>query len=156
MQSTPTGIYVLHINLMDLLDQAQAAQHRGGDVQAFVEWYATTDWYGGVKSELQSCIAIAWVRPEEGIIHAARVVVERASLIAGDSEAREQAVMARGRQAQELVAVAVRARGIEPRRGRLLAQGLRDDLERICTSHDLWTWEIGDRHDPTSWQMLAA
>ena len=63
MQPTPTGIYVLHINLADLLDQAQAADHAYGDVQAFVEWYATTDWYGGVKNEIQSCVAVAWVRP---------------------------------------------------------------------------------------------
>jgi hypothetical protein len=156
MQPTHTGLYVLHITLADLLDQAQAAHHAHGTVQAFVEWYATTEWYGGVKSDIQSCIAVAWVRPEEGIIHAARVIVERASLSAGDTEAREAAVMARGHQAQELVAAALRARGVEPRRGRLLAPGLRDDLDRIRTAHDLWTWEIGDRHNPTSWQLLAA
>jgi hypothetical protein len=156
MQPTPSGIYVLHINLADLLDQAQAAQDSGSDVQAFVEWYATTEWQGGVKSDIQSCIGVAWVRPEEGVIHPARVVVERASLLAGDSEVREAAVMARGHQAQELVETVFQARTIEPRRGRLLAQGVRDDLDRIRTSHDLWTWEIGDRHDPTSWQMRAA
>ena len=53
MQPPATGIYVLHINLADLLDQAQAADHAYGDVQAFVEWY------GGVKSDIQSCIAVA-------------------------------------------------------------------------------------------------
>ena len=89
-------------------------------------------------------------------MHAGRLLVERVSLLAGDVEARKQAIVSRGQQAQELVTAALQARGLASTRGQLLAPGLRQDLQHIRTSHDLWTWEIGDRHDPLSRQLIAA
>ena len=156
METIARGVYVIHINLTDLLEQAEAAQAAGGDVQAFVEWYASYDYHGGIPADLSSVIDVAWVLPANGIVHAGRLLVERISLLAGDVAARKAMVATRGRQARELVTVALHARGIVPARGQLLAPGLRQDLQHIRTSHGLWTWEIGDQHDPRTWQLIAA
>ena len=154
MEPIIRGIYVIHITLTDLLEQAEVAQAASGDVQAFVEWYASHEYHGGIPADLSSVIAVAWVQPADGIVHAGRLLVERVSLLAGDVAARKAVVATRGRQAAELVAAALHARGLAPARGQLLAPGLRRDLQRIRTSHDLWTWEIGDPHDPLSWALI--
>ncbi len=156
MEPIIRGIYVIHITLADLLEQAEAAQATAGNVQAFVEWYASYEYHAGIPADLSSMINVAWVQPTAGIVHAGRLLVERVSLLAGDIEARKAVVATRGRQAVELVSAALHARGLLPARGQLLAPGLRQDLQRIRTSHDLWTWEIGDRHDPLTWQLIAA
>ncbi len=156
MEPIIRGIYVIHISLADLLEQAEATYTAGGDVQAFVERYAISEYHGGIPADLSSVIDVAWVQPTEGTVHASRLLVERVSLLAGNVEARKAVVATRGRQAAELVAAALHARGLVPARGQLLAQGLRQDLQRIRTSHDLWTWEIGDRHDPLTWELIAA
>ena len=156
MEPITRGIYVIHIALADLLEQAETAQAAAGDVHAFVAWYASYQYHGGIPADLSSVIDVAWVQPAEGIVHAGRLLVERVSLLAGDVEARKQVVATRGRQAVELVSAALHARGLVPARGQLLAPGLRQDLQRIRTSHDLWTWEIGDRHDPLTWTLIAA
>ena len=155
MEPIVRGIYVIHITLADLLEQAEAAHTAGGDVQAFVEWYASYEYHGGIPADLTSVIAVAWILPADGIVHAGRLLVERVSLLAGDVAGRKQVVATRGRQAAELVAAALHARGLVPARGHLLAPGLRQDLQLIRTSHELWTWEIGDRHDPLTWQLVA-
>ena len=56
MESSSRGIYVIHITLADLLEQAEAAQVPSGDVQAFVEWYASYEYHGGIPADLSSVI----------------------------------------------------------------------------------------------------
>ncbi len=156
MEPITPGIYVIHIALADLLEQAEAAQTAGGDVQAFVEWYASYEDHGDIPADLSSVIDVAWVQSADVDDASGRLLVERVSLLAGDGEARKVVVATRGRQAAEFVAAALHARGLAPTRGQLLAPGLRQDLQRIRTSHELWTWEIGDRHDPLTWELIAA
>src|ERR687893_2420870 len=116
METIVRGMYVIHITLADLLEQAEAAQTAGGDVQAFVEWFASYEYHGGIPADLNSVIDVAWVQPAEGIVHAGRLLVEHVSLLAGDVEARKAVVATRGQQAQ-LVSAALHARGLVPARG---------------------------------------
>lgn len=154
MEPIIRGIYVIHIALTDLVDQAAATRAEGDDVQAFVAWYSSREYVGGVAADLSSVVDVGWVAPSTGIVHAGRILVERVSLLAGDTAAREEAVAARGAQARALVEAELQGRGITPRGGRLLVPGLRDDLQRTRTAHELWTWQIGDRYDPCTWTLI--
>ncbi len=42
-------------------------------MQAFVEWYASYQYHGGIPAELSSVIDVAWVQLAAGIVHAARL-----------------------------------------------------------------------------------
>ncbi len=53
MEPIVRGIYVIHITLADLLEQAQAAKETSGGVQAFVEWYASYEYHGGIPARPQ-------------------------------------------------------------------------------------------------------
>ena len=69
METIVRGIYVIHITLADLLEQAEAAQAASGDVQAFVEWYGSYAYHGGIPAELSSVIDVAWVQRANSIMH---------------------------------------------------------------------------------------
>lgn len=130
--------YVIHLDLESWLEQA--AVTRGGDEPIYVQDLATYGDIHGVRARITSQV-IATYADVGGTIHAARLIVEHASLL-GDVATVREAVRRRARQALALVTSAIRARYPDPPRpGLLLTPGLREDLFTIETDHDLWAWQ---------------
>jgi hypothetical protein len=121
--------YVIHVRLEDF--RAQTVGDRR--LQDFRETRLM-----GVQETDATSVLVVTGRDAGGTVHAARIVVERASLIGGSAQAIRERMHRNVEAAQALVEGAL---GRVRRGGVLLEPGLWDDLARFGCEADLWRWE---------------
>lgn len=124
--------YVLHLDLADFFAIP------GGTV--YHELSVRPQRVGGIVAGVDSVLLASFLADDA--IHAVRLVIERAHAM---GEERVPTLVA---ERAELARSAFRGYcqlyARLPVGGLLLVPGMRDDLDRISTSHELWTWEKGD------------
>ncbi|HEU4328053.1 MAG TPA: hypothetical protein VFS21_33260 [Roseiflexaceae bacterium] len=130
-------MYVIHLDVADFEKQTQHGGPR------YAQHLIRPVSVGGVRAELSSAVILAGTDPD-GVLHTARLLVERVSLMGPqDHEVAVRRVVFE--RAVEALQIAERALGVQ-RHGLLLEPGLRDDLMVFESEHNLWSWE-GDIRD---------
>ena len=143
--------YVIHLDFESFL--AQAATIAIGDAPIYVQDYAATTIAHGIPHTLASSIVVTYA-DVGGTVHAARLLVETATLLVADQRAVHAALRRRTALARLLVQDALAAHvcaGVQD--GLLLVPGLREDLNHFETDHDLWRWE--EAQDPLRRRLVA-
>lgn len=144
--------YVLHFDLADIL--AMVDEVNVGDEAIYLQDYQTTASSHGLPSHVTSQIVMTY--KDRGMnIHAARIVIETASLLRSRDEQHAVAHALQARAAQAVRLVRAHLPGDWIRRGMLLEPGLYDDLKTIETSHDLWSW-TGDQKDVLARELVPS
>lgn len=123
--------YILHYDLGDFITQTDGA----GPI--YVQDYTETHYTHSLPS-MVTTVLTATYRDAGGTIHVARIIVERASLLAQDARPLHTAVHDRMLQARDALVAALSVTRTRILGGILAAPGLMDDLKLVHTSHDLW------------------
>ncbi|HEX6292941.1 MAG TPA: hypothetical protein VFZ66_27405 [Herpetosiphonaceae bacterium] len=134
--------YLLYDHFDHLLDELQHAQRTHPEIQAYVKLLEQHTERDG-RITLESAIVVTWIALTEGIIHAARMLVDRLELPADDPQRERHAERHReqGREARAIVMRTLHDWGVPPDLNLLLTAGLREDLTRLETTQLLW--EVG-------------
>jgi hypothetical protein len=140
-------MYVIHLRWEDFLECAE------GGTTFYLDYYLRYHNHSGIEVGAKTCMVVGYYTDE---VHTVRIPVEQVSLLTEDRQVPPQ-VYARREQAARLVEASIHrhCKLATVRRGVLLVPGLRDDIERYETSHDLWNWQ-GDLKDPRTRTLVAA
>jgi hypothetical protein len=113
----------------------------------YVQTTMREDRHGGIRAGLRSYVtltALGLAAGQNTPILVARIHVESVELAGPDDREREIAVGRRAEQAHALLSEALAARtGARIAPGLLLQNGMLEEINKIETSHRLWTWKNG-------------
>lgn len=127
--------FVLHLDLADFF----AIPGKANSI-VYHECSTRAHTHGGITTGFDSVLIASFLADDA--VHAVRIVIERVSGLGEDrppAPVFDRAELARGafRGHCQLYARL-------PVGGLMLVPGMREDLEKISTHHELWTWEKGD------------
>lgn len=128
--------YVLHFDFDDFIDQLLQCDQ---PTVVYLQDLVKTASDGGIPSTITSQLILT-AQDDRSSVHAARIVVEQGSLLAGDQQALRAVVRDRAATAHDLVIDAL-PDTLTLAHGILSVPGLLTDLHRMQTEHDLWQWE---------------
>lgn len=133
------GFYLLYDHFDHLLDELAFAQRSYRKVQAYVKLHEQRQEHGD-SVMVSTSITVTWLRPSEGIIHAARLLVDAITLALDDPTVERQIrqLQERSRYARMLVIDAMKQHDLTPDRNLLLTAGLREELMQLETEQLLW------------------
>lgn len=133
------GFYLLYDHFDHLLDEVAFAQRSHRNVQAYVKLHEQRQEHGD-SITVSTAITVTWMRPAEGIIHAARMPVDSLTLALDDPSVERQIAQfqERSRYARMLVIDALKQYDLTPDRNVLLTAGLREELMHLETEQLLW------------------
>lgn len=133
------GFYLLYDHFDHFLDELAFAQRTHRNVQAYVKLHEQRQEQNDSVT-ISTSITVTWMRPSEGIIHAARLLVDAITIASGDPrvEPRITQLQERSRYARTLVYGELTARHIQADHNLLLTAGLRDELMQLQTEQLLW------------------
>ena len=140
--------YIIHFDLDSFVAQAETTGV--GDEPIYLTHLVETRDTQGIPSSVVS-VLIATYQDSGKNVHAARIVVERASLL---GEQRRVVACVRERAAIALDVLEARLSLPAQRYAVMLAPGLYEDLKRFETDHNLWRWE-GDLREPTARRLVS-
>lgn len=133
------GFYLLYDHFDHLLDELAFAQRSHRNVQAYVKLHEQRQERGDSVT-VSTAITVTWLRPAEGIIHAARMPVDSLTRVLDDPSLEHQTaqLQERSRYARMLVIDALKQHDLTPDHNLLLTAGLREELMQLETEQLLW------------------
>jgi hypothetical protein len=140
--------YIIHFDLDSFIGQADTTGV--GDEPIYVTHLLTSHSIHGVRSSVDSVI-IATYQDIGKNIHAARFLIEQASVLADRGEV---VAAIRERANTALQALEARLPGEIQRNAIQFCPGLYEDLARFEAAHDCWHWE-GAIKDPLARRLIA-
>jgi hypothetical protein len=133
------GFYLLYDHLDHLFDELAFAQRTHRNVHAYMKLHEQRQEQDD-SITIATSISVTWIRPTEGIIHAARMPVDSITLALNDPSMERQITQLRerSRAARELVIGALKDHQLAPDHNVLLTAGLREELMQLETEQLLW------------------
>lgn len=137
------GFYLLYEHFDHLLDEIAFAQRTYRNVQAYVKLHEQRQEQSDSVT-ISTAILVTWMRPSEGIIHAARLRVDSITVTREDQSLEHQVTRLheRSRAARTLVIDVLKDHNLTPDRNVLLTAGLREELMHLETEQLLWEMVI--------------
>lgn len=142
-------MYVLHLHWHDFLTMAQ--QRMVEDQPLTLTLLTDEQRAHGIDVGFATCL-VAGFLDRQRLVHAARLKIEFVETLAPGDDQRAAHAMQRAHQALDGVRQVVRQAGLAWQPGLLLVPGLREELQRLSTHHDLWRWEGG--RDPQQRRLV--
>lgn len=142
------GFYLLYDHFDHLLDEIAFAQRSHRKVQAYVKLHEQRQEQADSLT-VSTSITVTWMRPSEGIIHAARLLVDSIILGRDDPSLERQIAQLheRSRYARMLVIDVLKQHDLTPDRNVLLTAGLREELMQLETEQLLWEVVVSGEGD---------